>query len=85
MNVQFPAIGTRLDCFLPDQGTNTNESRSIAWTARPELRTSRYSRYDALIESIFFDYYREGESEFEFARSELESAAESLASRVTLA
>lgn len=36
------------------------------------------SRYDALIESIFFDHYREGESEFEFARSELESAAETL-------
>lgn len=34
------------------------------------------SRYDALIESIFFDHYREGE--FEFARSELETAAESL-------
>ena len=30
------------------------------------------SRYDALIESIFFDHYhyREGEFEFEFERSE---------------
>ena len=36
------------------------------------------SRYDALIESVFFDHYREGESEFEFARTELESAAKSL-------
>ena len=36
------------------------------------------SRYDALIESIFFDHFREGESEFEFERTELESAAESL-------
>lgn len=36
------------------------------------------SRYDALIESIFFDHYREGESEFEFVRTELESAADSL-------
>lgn len=36
------------------------------------------SRYDALIESIFFDHYREDESEFEFARTELESAADSL-------
>ena len=34
------------------------------------------SRYDAIIESIFFDHYREGESEFEFARSELESIAQ---------
>ena len=36
------------------------------------------SRYDALIEKIFFDHYRKGESEFKFARTELESAAESL-------
>ena len=36
------------------------------------------SRYDALIESVFFDHYRKGESEFEFERIELESAAESL-------
>lgn len=34
------------------------------------------SRYNAIIESIFFDHYREGESEFEFARSELESIAQ---------
>ena len=36
------------------------------------------SRYDALIATIFFDHYREGESEFEFARTELETAAVSL-------
>ena len=40
--------------------------------------TEEGSRYDALIESIFFDHYRKGENEFEFARTELESAAESL-------
>ena len=34
------------------------------------------SRYNAIIESIFFDHYREGLSEFEFARSELESIAQ---------
>jgi len=36
------------------------------------------SRYDALIATIFFERYQEGESEFEFKRIELESAAKSL-------
>ena len=36
------------------------------------------SRYRALIETIFFDHYREEESEFEFERSELKAAAEAL-------
>ena len=36
------------------------------------------SRYDALIEKIFFDHYRDGEHIFEFDREELESAAKVL-------
>ncbi len=36
------------------------------------------SRYDALIETIFFEHYREGQSKFEFERTELASAAEAL-------
>ena len=36
------------------------------------------NRYQALIENIFFDHYREGETTFEFDRTELKSAAKSL-------
>lgn len=36
------------------------------------------NRYKALIEEIFFDHYQEGESDFEFDRKEIESAAQSL-------
>ena len=37
------------------------------------------NRYKALIEKIFFDHYRKGETAFEFDRTELMSAAEALA------
>ncbi len=37
------------------------------------------NRYHALIEKIFFDHYRKGETTFEFDRTELKSAAEALA------
>ena len=33
------------------------------------------NRYQALIENIFFDHYREGETTFEFDRTELKFAA----------
>ena len=36
------------------------------------------NRYQALIENIFFDHYREGETTFEFDRTEIKSAAKSL-------
>ena len=36
------------------------------------------NRYQALIEKIFFDHYREGETSFEFGRKEIKSAAPSL-------
>ncbi len=36
------------------------------------------NRYSALIEKIFFDRHRDGETEFEFARSELKDSASSL-------
>ena len=38
----------------------------------------RQSRYHALIESLFLDMYREGESAFEFARPEIEVKATDL-------
>ena len=36
------------------------------------------NRYKALIEKIFFDHYREGETTFEFDRTEIKSAAQAL-------
>lgn len=36
------------------------------------------NRYSALIEKIFFDRYREGETALEFARTDIEEAAETL-------
>ena len=37
-----------------------------------------HNRYQALIEKIFFDHYRKGETAFEFDRTEIKSAAQSL-------
>ena len=38
----------------------------------------RPNRYQSLIEKIFFDHYRNGVSEFEFGREELDESADSL-------
>ena len=36
------------------------------------------NRYQAIIDKIFFDHYRKGETSFEFHRKEIKSAAQAL-------
>lgn len=35
----------------------------------------RKNRYEALVENIFFEHYREGDTEFEFRKREFSTAA----------
>lgn len=44
----------------------------------PKPRKRALNRYQALIHRIFFDHWKEGETEFEFLREELEEAAPTL-------
>ena len=44
-------------------------------TKKPSKRSSKENRYKMLIESIFFDHWKKGTKEFEFARIEIEEKA----------